>query len=80
MPAPSRMFMSGGYGGRRTVDAAISEAARSRAEAPARTDYYITAGDGDCIFSLWIAAETEQKARAEFRKMHPHGRIFELSR
>lgn len=29
MPAPSRMFMSGGYGGRRTVDAAISEAARN---------------------------------------------------
>ena len=39
MPAPSRMFMSGGYGGRRTVDAAISEAARSRS-AEAHHDTY----------------------------------------
>lgn len=31
MPAPSRMFMSGGYGGRLTVDAALSQAARERA-------------------------------------------------
>lgn len=66
MPTPSRMFMAGGYGGRRVVDAALSQAARERAEP--KLNGYVAFFNGRRVElraeSLWAA---KQAACKEFK-------------